>query len=913
MRRIEDVKKFKTSLPYASEIFGIYQPLLGWKSKRIENRIAIGFYLDNIQVLFKIYRFFEGTFQADLRNGEIKKIEIGKLMGPSRNFNTFLLNEVAKRLPDETKITNKIWDNLITKTNINSVLDTAVKDKIHHWIRNLELTNIPSRYDISTIKAQMLEKKINVESIIGGALLEMVNRKQYHLLKQIFYETKGGKNLSSLLQAMKYKDPFDYMDPKKDLDRVGLSPIGIVHLFRQYFYEFDTFLGTPVGHIWLSPGSTVELIEISTRKTITERTTEFESEEVVKSETSLTEQDEISDAIKEDNKSEVKFGANVSAKQSWIWGSASQSASFDMNTTQQTAREQTHKHMRQQSEKLSTEIRKNYKSTFKTITEYTDTTSKRYVLNNSTEDLINYELRRKMRQVGVQVQDIGTYLCWQTYVDEPGRDLGVANLVHIAKTDSIDDISHPEEIASPKPFAEKKQLQIPFVPDKNSNNPADQKDISYTNGAETDIANECDDTEYIEYQFPRKVVCKKSNYYLDDVKLESKGSEVKASVIDFAVNKNTNEATFTVNLDYVHFHEQNFVNIEATLYWKPMDKLITEIADENKKRLALYTERIEAEYKNEYIEAARERIKLASNIKPRKYEELREEERIVVYRHLIQDMLAPQSKISQPNDSTRHIVSELINSIFDVDKMLYFVAPEWWKPRETYAQQFGIMIPKTDKDGKPIIGLDGKPEMEPDLTQTLSEENSIGWGGVNEMRRDNYYITEDSVPAKLGSSLGWLLQLDGDNMRNAFLNAPWVKAVIPIRPGKEKAAINWLKQVEGMNGITNNDIYTGTEPNLQGKTMLQVLDLLAEKVKQKHLDAIKTSIADPENPGDPENTVTATPVDKVYEHGFYPLKDGFKAQVGEDFEVFDQWIEVLPTDQVVAVEVKYDPKTGRQI
>jgi hypothetical protein len=30
-------------------------------------------------------------------------------------------------------------------------------------------------------------------------------------------------------------------------------------------------------------------------------------------------------------------------------------------------------------------------------------------------------------------------------------------------------------------------------------------------------------------------------------------------------------------------------------------------------------------------------------------------------------------------------------------------------------------------------------------------------------------------------------------------------------------------------------------------------------------------------------------------------------------EVFDQWIEVLPTDQVVPVEVKYDPKTGRQI
>ena len=82
--------------------------------------------------------------------------------------------------------------------------------------------------------------------------------------------------------------------------------------------------------------------------------------------------------------------------------------------------------MRQQTEKLSTEIRTNFKSTFKTTSETTDTSSKRYVLSNSTSELINYELRRKMRQVGVQVQDIGTYLCWQTYVDDPGKHLGIS-------------------------------------------------------------------------------------------------------------------------------------------------------------------------------------------------------------------------------------------------------------------------------------------------------------------------------------------------------------------------------------------------------------------------------------------------------------------------------------------------------
>ncbi len=63
----------------------------------------------------------------------------------------------------------------------------------------------------------------------------------------------------------------------------------------------------------------------------------------------------------------------------------------------------------------------------------------------------------------------------------------------------------------------------------------------------------------------------------------------------------------------------------------------------------------------------------------RKSDELREEERIVVYRKLIQDMLL--NGMAMPDDRTRHVVAELLNSIFDVDKMLYFVAPEWWRPR----------------------------------------------------------------------------------------------------------------------------------------------------------------------------------------------------------------------------------------
>src|SRR6266542_4378300 len=99
----------------------------------------------------------------------------------------------------------------------------------------------------------------------------------------------------------------------ENLKSVALSPISVVHLFRQYFFELDTFLGTPVSHVWLSPGSTVELIEIHTRTTVVEKTLETSLDILTKSEKTTTQQEELSEAVKENNQKDVKFGASVKA------------------------------------------------------------------------------------------------------------------------------------------------------------------------------------------------------------------------------------------------------------------------------------------------------------------------------------------------------------------------------------------------------------------------------------------------------------------------------------------------------------------------------------------------------------------------------------------------------------------------
>jgi hypothetical protein len=305
--------------------------------------------------------------------------------------------------------------------------------------------------------------------------------------------------------------------------------------------------------------------------------------------------------------------------------------------------------------------------------------------------------------------------------------------------------------------------------------------------------------------------------------------------------------------------------------------------------------------KEAFIKDAKERIELASKIDIRKYEDLREEERIIIYRNLIKALMSDYFynitfAKDVDNANTLHIISELINSIFDVDKMLYFVAPEWWKPREHNHQYFG------------------------ENNNGYFSGNLTYWGD-QESRSDNYYITEKSRYAKMGSSLGWLLQLDGDDLRNAFLNAPWVKAVIPIRPGKELEAINWLQQmnIEGTDGLDNLYQAPNEELNrirtalgINNVTIRDAIKVLCADVAIKHQKSLEVGKYPDEEIND-DNKVTATPIDRVYEHGFYPLKGGFRAVVEEDFKICTQWIEVLPTDQVVPVEVKYNPKTGRQI
>lgn len=916
MIKYEDLEKFKGQYPYGSELFGVYQTLLGWRGARAQGWFLKAYADERSRVsdyIFeKINPNVDARLNADRVLDRIGEIGIGvandKPVYPSRLVDALAPNFTGGSHLDDPQF----WKDHLTDDMLMATLNREVKKEAKR-ILDPPAAERGAEAHIS-VRSQKAIEFLDDESRMAGKLKLLRDTGAAGELRHIFFDVGTTVDrLYAAAEVLKAYNPFGYLDPKDILSGTVVSPIGIIHLFRQYFFELDSFLGSPVGHVWVAPHTTVELVEVNKRRVLTEsmidesafsRVDQFEESFSLES---------LHEAVTRTNQQDLSFGASVSGSHSWIVGSVQASSSVDYHQTQTESRYAVRDIMRRQTHRIASLMEKSIRTTFKTVTEKEEVSSKRYVVANPGDDVINYELRRKMRRVAVQVQDVGTYLSWQTFVDDPARELGVAKLVHIAEPPNLSNIPHPQMI-EPKPSKTTTEtVMIPFQPEKHpitGDEAADEDDTEeiWSLGIESTIGY-LDGVEAIKYVFPQKFRAPDKDYRLAAVKATAHGDAEVAVNPDPPhefVDLKDGYFEFRLYLMKVHFHGARSIPVQFEMTWESTEDL-TKIKAENDKKMSTFVAEQKRAYEEAYVKAARERIAAASKIAPRRYEDLRQEERIAVYRRLVRslapgmgglsykDVLAGK-KFTYPSmsDETRHAWSEVLNKLFDLEKMLYFVAPEWWKPRARSAQTMGAESVTLDAAGNPV---------KQKVSTAIPDRSVVSWGGGAEAGRPNYFITEGSAPAKLGSSLGWLLQLDGDSMRNAFLNAPWVKAIVPIRPGRERDAMTWLKGVlEGSEGL---------DPSLDQK-----LNDLADKVAQKHAQGETVEDEpDPLRPDDPDATVSSVPVDRVFEFGFDPLEGGFRAQSieGGEFKIIDQWIEVVPTDQVAAVAVKYDPVTGRQI
>ncbi|MGN4810516.1 hypothetical protein ACTFSP_23825 [Bacillus cereus group sp. MYBK108-2] len=777
-----------------------------------------------------------------------------------------------------------------------------------------------------------------------------------------------------------------------------LSPVGLVNLFREYFFEFDTFLGKPAGHIWVSPGGTVEVVETSTRRTLVEKVAELSEEISRKTEESLTNQDDVADAIKEENSNDTKLGVSATGGVSTPIYHADASASFSTQNTVKRASETMHKRTRTQTAKVTSEIKRNFRTSFKTVTEATDISSRRYILQNSTTELVNYEMRRKMRKVGVQLQHVGTRLCWQLYIGDPGKDLGLGDMVHVVEGPDLTAIKKPEKLPDPEPKQVTFRFNVPFKPKPGTDEDAK---LTYTPHPQ----NACrglnptspgiDDT--IQFCFEEPLPPPPRDYELSKVfSVDRQGAQV--DLLQPTLHPTTN--TIKVQLTFVNFQGRKSLPLDIVLLYEPTEALKQKINTLNAEAEAAYKKEVAQLQHEAYGKAVRERLQLISSMRTRSPEDLRSEERRSVFRSLIR-RLGELGHYPQNPQQLPYLESEQIQQFFDVDEMLYFVAPDFWRPGPlcspppTKNSVGRYPVPPEEEPvagtktlplaGQTVAGwysradeykamnsvevacltINSAPTTVGDITVTLNgvtqnvaidpsvqltatdvatlirgtsfsgwttsgkgvtvtftatstgpmtdatySPGSTGAAGIMTTTiqgtsvgqeppasewRVNYLITEQTQPAPMGSSLGWLIQIDGDERRNEFLNAAWAKAILPIRPGQEATAIDWITKVEGEVALGRDYCYQEGDPEeFRGKKVGEVLKIIAKQLKEANKDYKKTLASE-----------------KVFETGFDPLKGGFRP--AEPYEVFDQWIEILPTDQVAAVAVRYDPKTGQQI
>lgn len=729
--------------------------------------------------------------------------------------------------------------------------------------------------------------------IAMAAVLKQLSTVAPKAVEQLFRPS-----LSKFDRAIGAAALFANSDAFNPANEVYLSPIGLLHQFRQYFFQLGTFIGPPVGHVWISPGGSIDLVEVNTRKKLVESTMELSTTSVSKSESSCTDKDELSDAVKNENSNDMKLEASATA--SGGIGpvfQASGTASFNLDISRKQAREATHKKMREQSAKLTSEVTQNYKTTFRTATETTDTSSRRYILQNNTQRLVSYELSRKMRKVGVQVQDLGQRLCFQLFVENPGNPLGVGEFVH-STAEALDaSIKLPEEQEPPPPKLvtvsenfpylvtfDDKELSSDFYPDPE--NP--------TGG----IHNEGGKKSRIDFRLPFKLPPAPEGYQNPSIKqVDFKGANVKLKPNAYELNPA--DGTYVIHLTYANFGGKEPLPFDLLVQYEPNEEMKKRIDEKNKKNQKIYDDQLADAKQNALFDTLRTRLKLASQVQAREYDVLREEERHVISSKLIQILYGDESGFDAKD---YYAASEMIRYYFDVDALLYFVARDWWKP-----QSFVMTTTVTttvNKDGSASTAVSSIPLSMRARLAGHEPDKQIG------KVRQTYLMSDETRPAPLGASLGWLMQVDGDTQRNAFLNSPWVKAVLPIRPGREAEALAFLqrREVAGAEGLDENYPYDETKDpeNFSNRSWKEVLLLMAKAIKDEYDTSMKPVPAgkdkvDNARPGAGVSPRMALPTETVFAHGYDPLPTGIDFD-REAFKVFSEWTEIVPTDQVVATE-----------
>jgi hypothetical protein len=294
---------------------------------------------------------------------------------------------------------------------------------------------------------------------------------------------------------------------------------------------------------------------------------------------------------------------------------------------------------------------------------------------------------------------------------------------------------------------------------------------------------------------------------------------------DLGSSWDPNTRTFTANLG-VQPGDSETVQLSYSYTWKPSESVMATWEAQRDAAVA----KLEEEALTQQFEQNKALITEKSKIRNRPANDLRQEERYEVMSRMVSYLFGRGDDPSEPTP----LEIEYFHRYFDIDGIFTYNHPSWWKPR--FASR--------------TVGLE----------------------------REAYEITAESDPAPLGSSLGWLIQLDGDRRRNEFLNSPWARICIPMRPDREREAIQWLaKHMEGEIGY---DVNAGPLSDLLVE--IEKYRSRENKLGLKGADWVTV------------NSTPGAPADPAKPEGVYPVIDEFDVTMPTDGFVYDELKVMIP-------------------
>jgi hypothetical protein len=265
---------FQGRYPYASSLFGVYQPLIGWKARRMAHRFSrgAGYFND------KLVPYVASKFYPDVRvtareatHVEIERFQVGTLQLESRSGPAYPVDSlVAQHVLDLiiraglTQGMLKVYDNILTKAALNDAL-AAVGPKLIDLAMSEAAQSPLAAENGNDNLARTVKRLADRESVIAGVLnyLYEGGPETHAVLDSFFFPNTATASLVDFNGWKKFVDPLEMFDPKLDIGNVALSPIGIIHLFTQHFSNLtpssaplSSTSGSAQGAPWSSSRST---------------------------------------------------------------------------------------------------------------------------------------------------------------------------------------------------------------------------------------------------------------------------------------------------------------------------------------------------------------------------------------------------------------------------------------------------------------------------------------------------------------------------------------------------------------------------------------------------------------------------------------------------------------------------------